>query len=734
MNELHTIYLYSTSTLKEATVGINTGKQRPPRGKVGQTIHENATIRVEQQDTTSTAEPLQLLASRQVPTWITDKMVRDVLVSFGYVLSRVDADREWIDFINLTNDIEMIKNWNEAINQILHGVRAPYDFANFDYQNNIINWVVNKFKQGTKDVLVNAIMRAGKCKISYDISKAVNAKTVLVITAKPGVDDSWAELLQGGEKPHISYTGWKYHSYKNYKKKALVLNNDVNVVFVSLQYINKHIDIPSKLLQSIFDTKWDIIFFDEQHYATQTDNTLEVFKRIKFSYKVELSGTPYKTLLSGRYDKENIINFDYIDEQNIRSNAAPGSALAKAFEYRADINWALINIPDSVKRLINEDGFTHTKLFATSKDGKFINLQAVIEYLRYVKANAYKNSPIKDKDINKHTIWVLPDDVKAINALVSLLKEDAYFKKYAIINASGKGVKNISTVKEIINNVENGKLEQDGTITITCGRFLEGTTVPGWCAVHQMNDDKSAADYFQGCFRIKSEWRKGNKHSVIVFDYSPQRFIGVSYKHVIDTADHDNRETNEERFRSWLAVSDVYDYADNKWNILDAKTIIQRANEDMSFHSDAFGEILPDKSVIDETLIKLLLPVKAASNTSKAKTVLNDNGIETGSNFVSETSSKEKKTEIEKNDLKKAVLKIKQVLKSIPALIYNTEFEPNKINSVKHIINYPDKNFIEIHTGLTPDTLKLVFNTFNSLQYEKINRRIDALTHSNIFK
>jgi len=734
MSNTHTQYLYSTSTLKEATVGLNTGKQRPPRGKVGQTMHEDAIIRVVQQDTTSTAEPLQLLSSRQVPDWLTDKMVRETLVNFGYTLSRIDADREWIDFNNHTNETEMIKVWNEAINQRVHGIRAPHDFANFNYQNNIINWVVSRFKTGKKDVLVNAIMRAGKCKISYEIAKAINAKNILVITAKPGVDNSWAELLPHGEKPHINYTDWKYHSYNSNKKKSLVLTDNVNVVFASLQYINYHIEAPTNFLQSVFNTEWDIVFFDEQHYATQTDNTLEVFNRIKFKYKVELSGTPYKTLLSGRYEKEDIINFDYIDEQNIRKTVPAGSILAKAFEYRADVNWALINVPDNVKNLISEDGFTFTKLFAT-RNNTFTNLQAVVEYLRYVKANAYKNAPGKFKsinNINKHTLWVLPDDVKAITALTNLLQEDAYFKKYAVINASGKGVKSIVQVKTIINNVENGKLEQDGTITITCGRFLEGTTVPEWCAIHQMNDDKSAADYFQGCFRAKSEWKEGNKRSVIVFDYNPQRCIGAMYKHVIDTADHDKGETNEERFRNWLAVSDVYDYADNQWNLLDGSSIIQKANEDISFHSDAFGEIQPDRSAIDINLIQLLQPVVPGSSNSKVNTVLNDNSIETGSNFETKTNS-ESKSKKDKDIIEETVLRIKQAIKRIPALIYNTEFELNKINSIKHIVNYPDNSFVEKHTGLTPKVWGMLFNTLNSLQCERINRRIDALTHSDIF-
>ena len=130
----------------------------------------------------------------------------------------------------------------QLINEVRHGVMALEDFPAFPYQQTIVDWAVDQFK--TKDdILVNAIMRAGKCFMTYEIARAQQAKTVLVVTAKVGVNNSWSALLPNGEESHVNYADWKYYDYKKVKKLELTAN--VNVVFVSLQFINKHFDNPN---------------------------------------------------------------------------------------------------------------------------------------------------------------------------------------------------------------------------------------------------------------------------------------------------------------------------------------------------------------------------------------------------------------------------------------------------------------------------------------------------------
>lgn len=729
--EEHTQYLYSMATFKEATIGKVSGKTRPPRGKVGETYRENAQERVNEQDGTSTAEPLELLAQRRVPKWLTDKIIRKKIISYGYHAARIDKPREWIDFDGLVSAEDMIRVWNEAINDCLYGIRAPHSFDPFGYQLDIVEWAKSRFDAGETDILINAIMRAGKCLISYEIARIIGAQKVLVITGKPGVDDSWAELLPFGEKPHINYSQWKYHTYNKFKKNLLMLNtSECDVVFISLQYLNRHIDSNKEIIETIKNVNWDIVFFDEQHWATQTENTVNIFENITYRYKVELSGTPYKTLLSGRYAEENIRNFDYIDEQQIRNQAAldKDSMLWKQFQYRADINWAMLSVPDKVKSLISqEDGFTHEKLFAVDETGEFINLRAVEEYLSFVKRVAYKNSPgkfAKIKNLNQHSIWFLPANVRAIAALKVQLENDPYFSKYAILNASGGEVKDIDDVKTAIKNIE--KLNKEGTITLTCDRFKEGVTVPQWQTVHQMNDNKSIESYLQGSFRCKSPWEEGKKESVLVYDYNPQRCIGTIYKIALDSKAQG--QSTQSRIAQWKAVSDLYDY-DSVWREVTGEEVIERANKDMSLHCDSFGDAEVPISAITQSVIDMMSS-KDGKGSVTAKSDLNDNGIETGSNKTVVKGQQSKPSKQQKNELAETQIKIKTAIKKIPTLLFNSKYHAVKIHSMKDLEKCFDPEFVNIHTGLTPSEWGVIIKLLPDSTQEKINRRIDSFNLS----
>ena len=619
----------------------------------------------------------------------------------------IDTAQESVD--NVTNEVKKI------INECRYGVSALCSFPAFDYQQKIVSWAVSQLKS-KDDLLVNAIMRAGKCFISYEIARAVKAKSILIVTAKVGVNDSWSELLPGGEKSHINYDKWEFHNYK--KTKKLIYNGaEVNVTFVSLQYINMHFDKPTELLKQIFAQYWDIVFFDEQHYATLTDNTQRLWDTLNYGKKIELSGTPYKTVLSGRYDKDDIYNFDYVEEQTLRKQAK--GEVAKAFKYRADINYAMVNIPDKIKAYLGEDGFTFPKLFAT-ENNVFKNTMAVTEFLNFA-VSTYKKPPdrfqaVADK-VCRHTLWVLPNDVSAINAVEKMLKEHPFFSKRTIINASGSGVKDIQEVKDNIqrSNIEHGA----GTITLTCGRFLEGTSVPEWWSVHQMNNDKSASDYFQGSFRCKTPWDKGEKESVIVFDYAPERFVNVMYQHCEQQSIADNRPV-EKILAEWLAVSEVYDYVGNTWNVIDGETISTRFLSDINNYMDRVGNAV-DVAGITDDIVLLLADKKADSKNKVAQSQLNSNDILTGSNkkrLGKKTSNAKTK---EMSEAEETVNRIKYALRQVFKLIDVAWADNLTIKTIDDIIIYKDISVIHDITGLVPEEWKQIKPAINIIA---INRAI----------
>jgi len=704
---MNTIYNYTTKSQSKRSVAYD-GEVFPVRLKVGETML-TADERIQQQDGTSNSEKLEKIFERNVPQHITDHVLHKALQRNGYFRSRDDKNREWFDFPNCDTAKEASRSVRTVLNKLINGVEALEDWKSFDYQQAIIDWAVER-SSVSNDLLINAIMRAGKCRISYEIARAKDAKKILVVTAKVGVNDSWASLLPSGEENHVDYAGWKYHNYK--KVKSLEFQG-TDVVFVSLQFINKHIESNNKLLGQIFGVDWDCVFFDEQHYATTTDNTQRLWERLNFKLKVELSGTPYKTMLSGRYTPEDTYNFDYIDEQNIRNElleANEDNFLTDQFRKRADINYALVNVPEKVKQLLGDEGFTFSKLFAT-ENGSFKNVMGVNEFITFVMKN-FKKPPTRFSNVadklSRHTLFVLPDNVEAIGLFAQALEAHPFFCKRKIINASGKGVKNIQKVKDIIsrNDHEGGA----GTITLTCGRFLEGTTVPEWWSVHQINNDKSAADYFQGSFRCKSP--ADGKESVVVYDYAPERFVSVVYDYCERVADSTNT-TTEKVISTWLEVSDVYDYDGNAWNILTGADISKRFLADISNHIDRIGSCI-NQNKIDDSIILLLQDKDKDANSNSSRTQFNANDIEEGKNKTRSKNNIAQPQAKDEDELNVTMQRIRYSLKQIYKLAdiaWANDLEFEKIQDVTNI----DNGIVAQVTGLTTVEWSSIMNTINTV-------------------
>lgn len=704
---MNTIYQYTTKSQSKRSVAYD-GEVFPVRLKVGETML-TADERIQQQDGTSNSERLDKIFERTVPQHITDHVLHKALQRNGYFRSRDDKNREWFDFPDCDTAKEASQSVRTVLNKIINGVEALEDWTSFAYQQDIIDWAVERSSE-SNDLLINAIMRAGKCRISYEIARALSAKKILVVTAKVGVNDSWASLLPHGEENHVDYAGWKYHNYK--KVKSLKFEG-TDVVFVSLQFINKHMGKNNKLLEEIFGVEWDCVFFDEQHYATTTDNTTRLWKQLDFKLKVELSGTPYKTMLSGRYTPEDTYNFDYVDEQTIRKQLLDINAddfLTDQFRKRADINYALVNVPEKIKHLLGDEGFTFSKLFAT-ENGNFKNVMGVNEFITFLVKNFKKPparfSSVADK-LSRHTLFVLPDNVEAIGLFAKALEAHPFFCKRKIINASGKGVKNIQKVKDIIarDDYSGGA----GTITITCGRFLEGTTVPEWWSVHQINNDKSASDYFQGSFRCKSP--ADGKESVLVYDYAPERFVSVVYDYCERVAEASNT-TPEKIISTWLEVSDVYDYDGNAWNVLTGAEISTRFLADIRNHIDRIGSCI-NQHEIDDSIIALLQNKNKDSNSNKSRTQFNANDIEEGKNKERNKKNYNQPEDKDKDELNVTMQRIRYSLKQIYKLAdiaWANDLEFEKIQDVTQL----DSDIVAQVTGLTNSEWSSIMNTINTV-------------------
>ena len=739
----HTIYMWSTERYKDETQRTKDGKIFPVLAKVGETKEFRAEVRVAQTDSTGVAETPILLNQWHIPVQYRDKYLHARLKKQGYPKNRDDKDREWIYFTGCKTSDDAIEVMDRLINQILTGKSAISNYLLFDYQQKIVNWAVERFEAGDKKILINAIMRAGKCLISHAIVKALGFKKVLIVTGKPGAIPSWTVLAKGGEEEHVDYCDYIFHDYDNLKKSTIEFGTgECDLVAISLQFAAKHLKSgTSNLLNQIVATEWDLVIFDEQHFATNTERTKDFWNRLTSQFWIELSGTPYKTLLSNRFSEDSIYSFDYIDEQKIRDDLLAinnqTDEQTRQFRYKARINWALLSIPAKIKSLVNDENFNlgARGIFSTVSD-QLKYRAAVDELINFVRTNGGYGSTgsVPEKflgiveKLRKHTLWVLPKNVQAIKLVAKMLKEHPVFKKYDIVVATGSNDADLATVKDIdavatrIEAVENGKSEYIGTITLTCGRFLEGTSIPEWWAVHQLNDAKSAEDYFQGSFRCKTPWKDGNKQEVVVFDYNPERFVSVMYQHIERKADATGRDPQEVA-AEFTECSDIYDF-DNGWNLVDGTELQQKFLSNIQNFMDRVNSFVKVDEVTD-AMKQMLSDKKADSNSVTAKTQLNENDLTRGSNQKKTKKGQTSRDENQKEDITEA--KIRYALKQVYELVDQAKADGSEIKSMYDVVNYRDIGMVVDITGLVPKEWKMLLPAIDVIGMDRAIGQFNAI-------
>lgn len=735
--------MWSTELYMDESVRTHDGKVKPVIAKVGQTKHFNADVRIAQTDSTGVAEAPVKLKQWTVPEQYSDKYIHACLKKLGYPKNRDDKYREWIFFTGCKRAKDAVEIMDRLINEIKTGRSAITNYSLFDYQQDIVDWAVGRFHAGDTKILINAIMRAGKCLISHAIIKALGFKKVLIVTGKPGAIPSWTVLARGGEEEHVDYCDYIFHNYDNLKKSKIEFGTGAcDLVAISLQFASTHLKSKtSDLLKQIVAADWDLVIFDEQHFATTTERTQQFWSSLRSKFWIELSGTPYKTLLSNRFPEESIVSFDYINEQKIRDKLLAVDDLndeqTRQFRYKARINWALISVPAKIRSLVNDENFNlgARGIFST-QDDQLVYRDAVNELINHVRLRGYKNLPDKFENIvekvTKHTLWVLPKNVRAIKLVAKMLQEHLYFKKYDIIVATGSNDvnDNLATIKDIddvdtrIKAVESGKSDFVGTITLTCGRFLEGTSIKPWWSVHQINDAKSAEDYFQGSFRAKTPWADGDKQQVIVFDYNPERFVSVMYQHIERKALAIGQDA-EKVAAEFTECSDIYDYTDNGWNIIDGVELQGKFLSNIKNYIDRVGNFVKSSGITDE--IKELMADKSKdSNSVSAKTQFNENDLARGSN---QKKNRKNKTGIDtdQEDQDLTELRIRYALKQVFELSQIARAERSEIKSMHDVVNFKDPGLVGAITGLMPREWKKILPAIDSIGMDRAIGQFNAI-------
>lgn len=419
-------------------------------------------------------------------------------------------------------------------------------------------------KQSPK-FLWNCKMRFGKTFASYELSKKMGLKRILVLTFKPAVESAWKEDLL----THIDFDGWQFVSDKDAKDDNKSLDKEFEacdknkpiVVFGSFQNLlgtNDAGGIKAKN-EFIHTENWDMVIFDEYHFGAWRENAKKLFENpdeeedadfdiekyqkdeagnaynetflpITTNYYLFLSGTPFRAINSGEFIEEQIFNWTYSDEQRAKEEW-----IGKDNPYLSLPRMILMTyqIPDSIKQVAMDGEFNEFDLnvfFSAEGKGenaKFKYENEVQKWLDLIRGQ-YLSASIDDLKLGQdkrppmpfsdtrllnvlsHTLWFLPN-VASCEAMYNLLqqKQNAFYHDYKInLCAGAKAGIGLDALTPVINSMEVGDKTplETKTITLSCGKLTTGVTIRPWTGIFMLRNLKSPETYFQSAFRVQSPW------------------------------------------------------------------------------------------------------------------------------------------------------------------------------------------------------------------------------------
>jgi superfamily II DNA or RNA helicase len=687
------IYAYTTDTYRIYRKWI----------KVGQTTQDSAKIRVEQQDGTSNPEPLEIEKTWIVPEWISDKTIHAELRRMGKLEVRVDKSREWFECT--------VDDVSSAINNLLTGISRPNAYPMREEQQDCHDQAVAYFAAGGDKFLMNAKMRFGKTFTAYQIIKSLGYKRVLVLTYKPAVDSAWREDMN----THVDFDGWKYYSAKEdfSATNPIQLTGDgIEVLFTSFQDFN---DFEKEKWKIAKNYHYDLVIIDEMHYGSKTERAIASLEQLSYERILYVSGTPLKALMSGEFLEEEIYTWSYADEQAKRKEEQENGWETEIYRWLPVMQFHTFEVSEEAKRCVSsyseEEGFTMTKMFGSEDGETFIDESAVKLFIDQVFGIGVRKekSPVRTHAVD-HMLMVLPSNVKSANAMVKLL-EKRVGDEYKIINVAGDNVSKLQVVHDSIRRNQK-------TITVTCGRFNTGVTVPEWDMVMMLDDTRSPETYFQTIFRCQSPDKNRGKELCIVVDFNPQRCLEMIYEYADITAK--KGQSTQDAVRLFLEFAPVMDHSGNKTVVVDTNVVLNMMAETGNYAERFGSNTMLNWCKLDDVADKFygINPEK----NSKINSEISNNGLERGKNYESQNTTKTKaQTDAENKAYKELKQRVITMMRRLPTYLFIEEEKVDNIDGILYINN--DELFTEA-VGITLDTFKGLCEGF--INVSRLNRAIMA--------
>lgn len=422
---------------------------------------------------------------------------------------------------------------------------------------------------GRTNLLLYAVMRFGKSFTAMCCAKEINARFVVIVSAKVDVEEEWKKTVES----HKYFENYRFLNSESLKQNETVIADTLSdpnkkiALFLSLQDLQGD-DIKEKH-KEVFEHQIDLLIIDETHFGArgasygkvlqaQNLNKAEIKKELKgvdgfetleqvedvtkelhSKIRLHLSGTPYRILMSEEFQKEDIIAFvqftDIIDAQKHWNDEHLKEDDCDEWEnpyygFPQMIRFAFNPNESSRKKMeqLRKDGITYafSELFrtlsiTTQTDGShrlFKHEAEILDLLEVIDGTKEDENllgfldydKIKDGKMCRHMVCVLPFRASC-DAMSTLIQRNRdKFKNlsdYEIINIAGfDDERKYKSTDDVKREIRKLESQNKKTLTLTVNRMLTGTTVPQWDSMLYLKSTASPQEYDQAIFRLQNQY------------------------------------------------------------------------------------------------------------------------------------------------------------------------------------------------------------------------------------
>lgn len=432
--------------------------------------------------------------------------------------------------------------------------------------------VIDNFKAavsaGRTNLLLYAVMRFGKSFTAMCCAKEVNAKVVVIVSAKADVREEWKKTVES----HTYFSDYIFFTSESLQRSDTIIADtlaDGNNVALFLTLQDLQGDVIKAKHKEVFEQQIDLLIIDETHFGARAtsygkvlqehhfrkseiarelksidgfetlDQVEDVVKILNTTIRIHLSGTPYRILMGDEFQKEDIIAFvqftDIVDAQRQWDDEHLKEDECNEWDnpyygFPQMIRFAFNPNTSSMKKMeeLRKSGITYafSELFRphamTSKDDDshrhFVHETEILDFLEVIDgAKEDENvlgfldyDKIKKGKMCRHIVMVLPfrASCDAMAELISTNKER--FKnlgEYNIINIAGfDEERKYKTTDDVKREIKVCEERNCKTLTLTVNRMLTGTTVPQWDTMIYLKDTASPQEYDQAIFRLQNQY------------------------------------------------------------------------------------------------------------------------------------------------------------------------------------------------------------------------------------